>query len=143
MRRMVVGVDGSSVARDALVWSATMAAKLGAEVLAVNCFQRPYSEMNPETHDRLLTERKALLTDGWTGSAAEVGADVRALVGEGDPRNVLLPMAETEGADLLVLGRSGAGGGPGVLHLGSVVEQAAHHSSIPLAVVPAGWSDPV
>jgi nucleotide-binding universal stress UspA family protein len=143
MLRVAIGVDGSSIARDALLWGSKLAVGLGAEVLAVNCFRPPYAELSPKDHDRLLAEREKALGGPWTASAREVGADVSTVVGQGDPRTTLLSIAEAEGVDLLVLGRTGAGGGPGFLHLGSVVEHAAHHSSIPLAVVPAGWSGPV
>lgn len=140
MRRVVVGVDGSSVAGDAVAWAGRLAAGVGAEVLAVYCFQRPYSEMPPDVHDRLWSEAERALAENWVEPALDAGAEVRTLVREGDPRDQLMAVADDEGADLLVLGRTGAGGGPGFLHLGSLVEHAAHHCSIPMAVIPAGWS---
>jgi nucleotide-binding universal stress UspA family protein len=128
------------VAEGALVWAARLAAGFGAEVVAVNCFQPPYSEMPPDVHDRLLADCERSLAGAWVTPALQVGAEVRTVVREGDPRDQLMAVADDEGADLLVLGRTGAGGGPGFLHLGSLVEHAAHHCSIPMAVVPAGWS---
>lgn len=142
MQRLVVGVDDSDAARDALRWSGHAAAALGAEVLAVTCFRPPYAEMPPEEHDRLLAELEHTLADTWTAPARDAGVEVRTRVVEDDPRNVLVSIAEQEAADLLVLGRTGERGGPGFLHLGSVVEHAAHHATMPLAVVPAGWSAP-
>lgn len=140
MKRVIVGVDGSSVAGDAVAWAGRLAVGLGAEIVAVNCFRPPYSEMPPEVHDRLLADCERALAGAWVAPALDAGAEVRTLVRQGDPRDQLMAVADDEGADLLVLGRTGAGGGPGFLHLGSLVEHAAHHYSIPLAVIPAGWS---
>jgi nucleotide-binding universal stress UspA family protein len=90
-----------------------------------------------------MAEREEALATSWTAPAAEKGATVRSVVRSGDPRDVIPGVAEHESSDLLVLGRSGSGGSPGFLHLGSVVEHAAHHVSLPLAVVPGGWDRPV
>ena len=141
MKHITVGVDGSGVARDALMWASSVAITLDAEVVAAHCFRHPYAEVNPEDHERLLAERQHTLSGDWTAPASHIGAKVRAVVTEGDPRDALLSIAEVETSDLLVLGRTGAGGGPGFLHLGSVVEHAAHHTSIPLAVIPPGSSE--
>jgi nucleotide-binding universal stress UspA family protein len=140
MKQLIVGADGSEVAGDAVAWSGRLAAALGAEVLAVNCFRPSYSEMPPEVHDHLLADCERALAESWVVPAVEAGAEVRTVVREGDPRDQLMAVAEDEGADLLVLGRTGIGGGPGFLHLGSVVEHAAHRYSGPLAVIPTGWS---
>ncbi|MCP4223916.1 MAG: universal stress protein, partial [Actinomycetia bacterium] len=90
--------------------------------------------------DRLLDERRFAVEPGWIEPAVELGARVRSIVGQGDARQVLLSTAEAENANLVVVGRTGAGGGPGFLHLGSAVEYVSHHMSIPLAVVPGDSS---
>jgi nucleotide-binding universal stress UspA family protein len=115
MKHVVVGVDGSSVASDALMWAADVATKLDAEVVAAHCFRHPYAEVNPEDHERLLAERQHTLSKDWTAAASHLGAKVRAVVTEGDPRNALLSMAEV-GVALKVL----------------------HHASVPLVLVPGG-----
>ncbi len=138
MRHIVVGVDGSVVGRDALRWAVGVAVRADAEVHAVNCFHDPYSEVTPENHDRLLAERERELAGSWTASAREVTSALTTEVRPGDPREVLARISATDDVDLLVLGRTGAGGGPGFLHLGSVVEHVAHHLSVPLAVISPG-----
>jgi nucleotide-binding universal stress UspA family protein len=45
-------------------------------------------------------------------------------------------MMNESGADILVVGAHGSGSTPGFLHLGSVVEHLAHHSTLPMAVIP-------
>lgn len=135
--RIAVGTDGSAVGAAALRWAAQLANASGAEILAINAYQNPFSEMHPENRDRLVAEREDRMDGPWIAPAVSTGAPVRSIVVHGDPRSVLLDVAEAEAADLIVLGRTGAGGGPGFLHLGSVVEHAAHRTSIPLAVIPA------
>jgi nucleotide-binding universal stress UspA family protein len=139
MNQIIVGVDGSAGTEPALVWAGHVASALRCEVTAVNAFVRPWAQSNPEDHDRLLAERRNTMRGEWIGVAVEQGANVRTMVREGDPRDVLA--TASKGADLVVLGRRGSGSGPGFLHLGSVVEHAAHHSEAPLAVIP-GESGP-
>ncbi len=141
MERIVVGMDDSREAANALAWAEAVAHGLRVEVLAVHAYEDPSTEMPPEERDRHLTERKEEFSD-FVADATTGSATVNAVVRGGDPRQVLQTEAEAVGADLVVLGRTGAGGGPGFLHLGSVVEHAAHHGSIPLAVIPSGSRQP-
>ena len=62
---------------------------------------------------------------------------------DGDPRDVLTATAETEGADLIVVGSAGSGQGTGFLHFGSVGEYLIHFTNRPLAVIPAGARGPI
>lgn len=54
---------------------------------------------------------------------------------EGDPGQVLC--ARSAGADLLVVGRKGHGGGLAGLALGSVSTMCARHSRCPVVIIPA------
>lgn len=135
IKRFVVGVDGSAGGAAALRWAVQLATGVGAEVLAVNAYKRPYAEVSPEEHARLLDERGALLADEWVRPVRDAGVSVLTKVQQGDPRDIMA-IAEDEGGDLVVLGRTGQRGCPGFLHLGSVVEYVAHHSQLPLAVIP-------
>jgi nucleotide-binding universal stress UspA family protein len=135
MKRMLVGVDGSAAGFAAIRWSAGIAVATGSKFTAVHAFRRPYAEIGVEDLDRMLEERHAIV-DRWLEPAVEAGATVRTEVIEGDPRMVLTDLAQREQADLLVVGRSGQGGAPGLLHIGSVVEHIAHEAARPLAVIP-------
>lgn len=64
---------------------------------------------------------------------AEPGVAVQTVAVEGQPVAVLVE--EAEDADLLVVGSRGHGGFASLL-LGSVSHQVAHHSRVPVAVVP-------
>ena len=81
------------------------------------------------------------MADAWLPDAGLTPDRAAMVVVAGDPRESLPAATETEGADLLVLGRSGSGGRPGFLHLGSVVEHVAHHVTLPLAVIPSDWNE--
>lgn len=142
MNRIVVGMDSSPASRNALRWASDVALRTGAEIIAVHAFRNPYSEVSVEDHDRLVAERESDLAGDWTRPAREAGVGLRTVVRDGDPRDVLWDLVEAESADLIVMGRTGPGGGPGFLHLGSVVEHAAHHTRVPLAVIPAGATEP-
>ena len=140
MTRIAVGLDYSAAARSALRWAAHFAVASEAEVIAVHSWEPSYDAGDAEAYEELVEKQRSLLLGAWVEPAVDMGATVTTLMPEGDARKVLLATAEDEGADLLVTGRTGAAGGPGFLHLGSVAEYAAHHSPIPLAVIPSGWS---
>jgi len=140
MQRYVVGVDGSAAAEAAIQWAGKLATKTGAEIIAVHGFENPWAEVTPDDQARLIRERNEELDGPWVRSASDAGASIRTSVQVGDPRNVIMAAAASEDASLVVLGRTGRGGGPGFLHLGSVVEHVAHHTRAPLAVVPSTGS---
>ena len=142
MERIVVGVDGSAASAAALRFAIQIATGGGAEILAVNAYEHPYSEVVPNDHERQLADALAMLEDVWLRPVSDTGVVVHPRVHEGDPREIV-DIANSEGADLLVLGRTGSGTGPGFLHLGSVVEHAAHHSRAALAVMPPHLSSPM
>ena len=138
----VAGIDGSAASAAAMRWAGRLAAATGAEVIAINSYRIPMAEVRPETHDRMFAERESVVST-WIRPAVEEGASTRFIVRDGDPRDVLCREAENLGAGLVVLGRTGVSGGPGFLHLGSVVEHAAHHCRQPLAVIPSAVLGPI
>jgi nucleotide-binding universal stress UspA family protein len=139
MKRIAVAVDGSASAAAALRWAGELAEATGAETVALSIVAHQASETPSDNIDRLVAGRERIMSEQWLPESGVDPDTVSVAVTAGDPRQALLAEAESHGADLLVLGRSGAGGRPGFLHLGSVVEHIAHHLTIPLAVVPSGW----
>jgi nucleotide-binding universal stress UspA family protein len=134
MERILVGMDGSAPARDALRWAANLATITGAEVIAVNALLPVQSEKRPGYLERLRRQRADDL-EQWCGDVLDqVGSTL--VVDDGDPRDVLPAAMKRHGADLLVVASSGEHSrGPGFLHVGSVVEFLAHHLHHPLAVI--------
>ena len=141
MTRFIVGVDGSTGADAALRWATRLAAASGAEIVAVNAYERNYAEMPPDALEQELADRERILSAEWIRPAAEAGVRVHTEVHERDPRDMIDRAADD--ATLVVLGRSGHGTEPGVFHLGSVVEPVAHHCPVPLAVIQPHRSEPV
>lgn len=138
MERIVVGVDGSEAARDALRWAVAEAEVHGAALRVVHAWQFPYVGVTPY--------------GGMAIDPADVEAAARAVLEQAvadvdvtslatPPELVLVAHAPAvalveaaEGADLLVVGSRGRGGFGGLL-LGSVSQQAANHSSCPIVIV--------
>lgn len=139
MSTIVVGVDGSPGAREALDYALQEARLRGADVRVVAAWQVPsaayagtYGLGGPE----LLSELEQAARDNVARAleaAAVDDVEVRTTVREGSPAHVLLE--EAADADLLVVGSRGLGGFRGLL-LGSVSQQCAHHAPCPLVVVP-------
>lgn len=135
----MVGVDGSSTARQALRWAVEEARVRRASLEVVSVWQLPYLGEFPYTDavlDPSLLEseaRKELdeMVDSVDTSALH--QPVKRLLSSGGAAATLLDVAE--GADVLVVGSRGLGGFKGLL-LGSVSHQVSHHASCPVVVVP-------
>ena len=145
---IVAGVDGSAAAREALRWAAGEASLRGARLVVVHAWSffpaAPLGDpgMVPmpsvDLPGQLEAERDAELA-GLDAAVADVlgaGSTVEAekrLV-EGDPGEVLV--AESEGAELVVVGSHGRSGIRAAL-LGSVSRHVVEHATCPVVVVKA------
>jgi nucleotide-binding universal stress UspA family protein len=141
MSTVVVGVDGSPGAIEALRFALSEARLRGARVRMVAVWHVPvaaYAGGYGPGDSELWSNLEQGARDGVRRALDEVGdlvadADLDTVVREGSPPEVLLE--EAQDADLLVLGTRGLGGFRGLL-LGSVSQQCAHHASCPLVIVP-------
>ncbi len=134
--RIVCGLDGSSGSAHALEWAAHLVGETDTELVAVTALVPSQAELPPDVSIRLHERRRGQLEDEWCAPAQRLGVTPRPCVVDGDPRQVLADTALNEGADALVVGAVGQGAGPGLWHLGSVVEHIAHHIQVPLVVIP-------
>ncbi|PSL57312.1 nucleotide-binding universal stress UspA family protein [Saccharothrix carnea] len=134
---IVVGVDGSPVSRMALRWAVEEAKLRGCALEAVLAWHVDYGMViGPMSatvaagmdRDKVREEHRRVLDE----LVAEAGAEVRAVLAEGDARNVLVTASQH--ATLLVVGSRGAGPIREVL-LGSVSSHCVHHASCPVVVV--------
>ena len=132
IQRIMVGVDGSAASLEALRWAVRLADAAAGRVTAVNAYGPDTSELTPDYAKVLRGEAERRLAF-WCAAATSPGS-VDSLLVDGDP-NALLDAAFHD-ADLLVVGTRGAGGFAH-LHLGSVAHHLAHHTEVPLAIVPA------
>ncbi|WP_327000585.1 universal stress protein [Dactylosporangium sp. NBC_01737] len=137
--RVVVGVDGSHDAEQALQFAFEQASYRTVGLTAVHAYQWPTStgpgDMLPlvyDPDDLREDERRALAESmaGWAGKYPDV--DVRHSLVQGRPAAVLTELSA--GAELLVVGSRGRGGFTGLL-LGSVSQAAIRHAACPVVVV--------
>ena len=139
--RVVVGVDGSETARQALAWALDEGRARQAEVEVVNAWHPPYVGAYPYDPAALDLD---LFEQGARDLVAEAldGQDVSGLPAPPKVTAVSDTAAQAvisaaAGADLAVVGSRGRGGFTGLL-LGSVSQQVAHHAPCPVVVIPAG-----
>ncbi len=141
MQRVLVGVDGSAAANDALGWAAELARRAGLELTAARVFVPTQAELPPE-QDELLRARQRDELETWCEALPDtVPAATPALL-DGDVPDALLDAARRHDAGLLVVGGRGAGGFTH-LHVGSAAHHLAHHTTVPLAIVPRSGAGPV
>ena len=141
--KMVVGVDGSDHAERALRWCAEHAAAFGAEVVVVHVVEMlgfgprmgPYSLASLPMTDAELGEVRDMVEHDWCKPLADAGVEFRVIVNEGLPAPVLIDIARSEDAALVVTGRRGRGGFAELV-LGSTSHALTHHVDRPLVIVP-------
>ncbi|WP_127509062.1 universal stress protein [Actinoplanes solisilvae] len=135
---VVVGVDGSAVSADALLFAAEEASNRGAELVAMNAWHGWHgTELNADLPTDFGTrtgedEQRRVLAEAVAGIATKYpDLTVRQQVINGSPRFYLTAWSRT--AQLVVVGGRGHGGFAGLL-LGSVGQHLLHHSECPVAV---------
>jgi nucleotide-binding universal stress UspA family protein len=114
-----------------------MAGALGAELIVTAVLAPGLSGVDNTGLDTDREGITGLLEGPWSAPAQAGHVRVMTLLVEGDPRVALLDAVDTEHADILVLGSAGSGWFP-ALHLGHVAHALAHHSTVPLVIVPRG-----
>ena len=148
MGKIVVGVDGSPGAAEALGWALAEAGLREARLHIVHAWMVPLVMAVPEpwvagltppgpsveeVYERLRDAAKDVLDSSVRAARQKPGIDVQGELVEGRAAQELLEAARD--ADLLVVGTRGRGGFAGLL-LGSVSQQCAHHAPCPLVIVP-------
>ncbi len=137
MERIVVGIDGSPAAHEALEWALDEARRRDATVEVVLAWHEPFvmgydylGELDPSA----FAGEAEKIIDATIAAVDTTGVTVEHKVIPGRPSQVLVE--EAKGAALLVVGSRGRGGFSGLL-LGSVSQQASHHSPCPIVIIPA------
>jgi nucleotide-binding universal stress UspA family protein len=133
MSTLVVGVDGSAPSAAAVTWAAQFAARGNDKVLAVYAYEPDQAELPPDVVDERRGEAVAALEE-WAAPLRDAGANYEARVVDNQPTGGLLGVVETDPVALIVVGRRTGG----FLHhrIGSTAEHLAHHTPVPLALVP-------
>ncbi len=152
---VVVGTDGSAAAACAMRWSADLVQATGGEVVAVHALgllshmptngspangEGDRRAAAPHTAAEHRTQIEAQL-HRWCVPLQASGVAHRCFVSDGSPVLALLQAATDAAADLIVVGRRGSGGFPGLL-LGSTSHELTAHAHLPVVVVPGPVEPP-
>jgi nucleotide-binding universal stress UspA family protein len=138
--RIVVGVDGSQAAREALAWALRQAELTAGSIDAVIAWHRPvaiggmpYGPLAVLEEEDFARFAETTLTNSIR---AVIGAgsavSIRPVIRQGNAAQVLLDTSD--GADLLVVGSRGHGGFAEAL-LGSVSQHCVHHAPCPVMII--------
>ncbi len=136
--RIVVGVDGSPAAENALRWSTDLALSFDAEIVAV--YVVPQSWLITLNAFQVKTKTvvaglRAKLVGEWTDTLRERGVRYTTDCVRGDPSTALLEIADARHADVIVIGGSHHGTLRRAL-LGGTAHHIVNRSALPVLVVP-------
>jgi nucleotide-binding universal stress UspA family protein len=138
--RVVVGIDGSVGAAEALRWAAMHAARTGAELAVLHLWEMPSAlpgaDLAAPGLRRDLEEIAQRTVDEAVVAARSMGDPTLVVSGRavyGSPARQLTEASRS--ADLLVVGNVGHSLITGLL-LGSVAESIVRHANCPVAVIP-------
>ena len=135
---VVVAVDGSDAAKNAVRWAANTASKRGVPLRIASSYTMPqflYAEgMVPpqELFDELQAETMSIVEEAKK-IAEEVNPDLKIAytIAEGTPIDMLLELSETN--KMIVMGSRGLGGLSGMV-MGSVSAAVVSHAHCPVVV---------
>ena len=136
---VVVGTDGSQRAEKAVREAVELAKNQGARLHLVAAFSK--TETHWETVESSAKVEKVDLRSvaetvlaRSARRAEEQGVEVTYAAAEGDPAEVILDAADSQGADVIVLGNKGVTGAKRFF-LGSVPDKVFHHAPCSVLVV--------
>jgi nucleotide-binding universal stress UspA family protein len=135
LRKVAVGTDGSATAAEAVKAAGEIARRFDAELILLGAYHEGVAapaDADPEL--QWASSPAARLREILARAEEELrrsGLDCRVLTDEGDPGEVLVRLAESCGADVLVIGNKG-------MHrrvLGSVPNTVTHRAPCSVLVV--------
>jgi nucleotide-binding universal stress UspA family protein len=138
VRTIVVGVDPSENGQRAVRFAATLAAQLGARVVAVHAFE-PLALLGtvapPVDFAALEEDARSRLAGEWTRPLAEAGVAHACVLVENRPVPALVDAVRDHAADLVVVGARGRSP-VRQLVLGSTSLKLPHEVAVPVTIVP-------
>lgn len=139
---IVVGVDGSEGSTRAAEHGAAIARHWDAHLKLVTVVRTPEgwwgiggAPPSPESLSTALIEGQQQILSEMEEHLDLEGVDYETVEELGDPVNRLLAVCEASGADMMVIGRRGAGLAERVI-LGSTADRLTHLASCPVLVIP-------
>jgi len=141
MSKIIVGVDASAGASDAICLATRLADITGAEIMLVNVFpydQHPSRAVNT-AFEQYLRQDSTELLEALRSRLGDATVAVHAVPNTSSAHG-LDTIAEREDADLIVVGSTHTGRTGRVLP-GSTAERLLHGAPCPVAVAPKGYGD--
>jgi nucleotide-binding universal stress UspA family protein len=139
--RILVATDGSAKSQVAVKHGVELAKAVGATVLGVYVVNEVVVASAVRQLGADKKEIEAKLQAGGEKAVAEIkkmaddaGVPVETMVRFGAPANMIVDLARTEGADLVVMGSHGESGVTKLL-IGSVVQKVLYWATCPVLVV--------
>jgi nucleotide-binding universal stress UspA family protein len=139
---IVVGVDGSAGSRQAAERALAMARHWGAKLIFATVVRQPEgwwgiggAPPSPEALSAALAQGQREVLNEIAEYLDLDGLDYELVEELGDPTSRLIAICESREADLLVIGRRGAGLVERVV-LGSVADRLCHLSPVPVLISP-------
>ena len=126
-RTIVVPLDGSPLAEQALPFAERLAASTSAQLVLARA-------EGTENGARAYLE-------GIESQLTALGLSVQPVVEKGDPATAIIERARTSGADLIIMSTHGRSG-PGRWLYGSVADEVLRHAPVPILLVPAIATQP-
>ncbi|HET7380063.1 MAG TPA: universal stress protein [Gaiellales bacterium] len=142
IKRIVVGIDGSSHATAAIQWAIRMAKGMDAEVIAVFAVAPPVyfdtgmaaPTIPVQFDEQWRADMKKEFEDGWCRPLRDAGVRYRTVFEDGRAASVITAVADAADADVVLVGRRGRGGVAELL-LGSVSHELVLHCKRPVLVI--------
>ena len=141
IHKILVPVDFSEHSERALDAAVSVARHFGAELLLFHCYPLPIpsltgvpSTVTPESYVEAIRSAALQRVVQWRDKARAQGVRAEAEIGAGAPASEIAALAETIGADLIVIGTRGLGGLQNLL-LGSVAERTVRIAPCPVLTV--------
>ena len=142
--KILVPVDFSEHSQRALDAAIGLAAKFGAELHLLHCYQiypvgavAPYDVVLPESLERTIAEAARGLLAEWASNAAGHGVRVHTHLSASVPASGIADLAERLAVDLIVIGTHGYSGLKHAL-LGSVAERTIRIAPCAVMTVKGG-----
>ena len=140
MKRILVGVDGSSESRNAASQAAALAQAMGSQLLVASVADVPVSFAAPELMQRAAewqeeaSKHAAAVAKDVANAVSRPGLAIETIVESGAVAETLSELARTGNVDLVVVGHRGRSGITRAL-LGSVADRLVQICAKPVLVV--------
>jgi nucleotide-binding universal stress UspA family protein len=139
-KKILVATDGSKYAEKAVDYAVALAEAFGAELIVLSVVERaqlerlePYAKESVQEIKEQMKAKAKQFVDEAEKRAESKNIKVTKYVLEGDPAELVCDQAESEGADLIVVGIRGATGAQRVV-VGSQAMKIVRSSKRPVFI---------